>query len=89
MSHAPRYETDYSRYVNSNLTRMLRERGGVHNMNACAEMVGLKPTQHFRKRVRQMLAAGLIDSQTCFTPSGGLEMCFSYRDPVTLKEIPF
>ena len=88
MPNEPRNNTAYAEYVFSNVTRILRDGGGAYNYNELAEKVGLKPTQHFKRRIRQMLAHGLLHLDPTFTPRGGLENRFSYPES-QVQEIPF
>lgn len=81
MPNEPRNTTAYAEYVFSNVTRMLLERGGAYNYKELAEMVGLKPTQHFKRRINQMVAHGLVHLDPAFTPRGGIENRFSYPEP--------
>ena len=76
MPNEPRYKTAYEEYVNSNVPCMLIERGGLYNYKELAEMVGLKPTQHFKRRINQMVARNLIQCTPTFTPRGGIENRF-------------
>lgn len=39
-------------------------------------MVGLKPTQHFRRRVNQLVQSGVFKLVPAFTPRGGIENRF-------------
>jgi len=70
-------KTAYSEFVVYNLLVQLIERGGAYNYNELAALVGLKPTQHFKNRVRQMVEHKMIDISPCFTPRGGIEFRFS------------
>lgn len=89
MPPLPRYETAYSTYVSSNLSRMLLERGGAYNYVELAEMVGLKPTQHFKRRVRQLVSTGALTCFSAFTPRGGLENRFGLPQAEPEVQIPF
>jgi len=76
-SQLPIRQTAYAEYVNSNLTLLVAERGGAYTYSELAEMVGLKPTHNFRRRVKALVAAGALWSNAVFTPRGGLEARFS------------
>jgi len=80
--------TAYGEYVFSNLASCVRSGGGLYNYDELAAMVGLKPTHNFRKRVRQMVAEGLLQLVPAFTPRGGIEARFQIptNEP---KEMPF
>jgi hypothetical protein len=80
MPNEPRNTTAYAEYVFSNVTRMLHERGGAYNYKELADLVGLKPTQHFKRRISQMVAHGLVRLDHAFTPRGGIENRFSYPE---------
>jgi len=84
----PIRQTAYAEYVNSNLTLLVRERGGLYNYLELAEMVGLKPTHNFRRRVKALVAVGTLKSHSVFTPRGGIEVRFSAPEGY-LTEIPF
>jgi len=88
MPNEPRYITAYGEYVFSNTTRMLRERGGAYTYKELAVLLGLKVTPNFRRRIKQMVAQGLVTLTPTFTPRGGLENRFSYPEDQT-QEIPF
>lgn len=88
MPNEPRNTTAYAEYVFSNVTRMIRDGGGAYNYKELAGMVGLKPTQHFKRRINQMVAHGLLTLTPAFTPRGGIENRFSYPE-AQVQEIPF
>jgi len=77
MSSTQGRKTAYVEFVSYNLIARLLERGGAYNYKELADMVGLKPTQHFKKRVRQMVEHKMIEITPCFTPRGGIEFRFS------------
>jgi len=81
-------DTAYKLYVFERVGQVLSERWGAYDYNGLAELVGLKPTHNFRRRVRQMAQAGLIKSVTAFTPRGGLTILF-HHPTVEPTEIPF
>ena len=88
MPNEPRYKTAYEEFVNSNVPRMLVERGGLYNYKELAEMVGLKPTQHFKRRINQMVVRGVILLVPAFTPRGGIENRFQATE-TNAKDYPF
>lgn len=81
--------TAYSQYVFSNLPPTVKSRVGLYNYFELAELVGLKPTHNFRKRVRQLVSEGLLVATACFTPAGGIETRFTSPTDENTKEIPF
>lgn len=89
MPNEPRHNSAYAEYVFSNIRSMLESGGGMYNYKEMAEMVGLKPTQHFKRRVNQMWAHGLISMTNVFTPRGGIEKRFSAVTTPETKELPF
>jgi len=86
-SRTPR-TTSYGEYVFTNVASTVRSGAGLYNYDELAAMVGLKPTHNFRKRVRQMVAEGLLQLVHAFTPRGGIEARFTIptNEP---KEMPF
>jgi len=80
--------TAYGEYVFTNLASTVSSGGGLYNYHELAALVGLKPTHNFRKRVRQMVAEGLLQLVPAFTPRGGIEARFQIptNEP---KEMPF
>lgn len=87
-SQLPIRQTAYAEYVNSNLTLLVAERGGLYTYQELAEMVGLKPTHNFRRRVKALVAAGTLKAHSVFTPRGGIEVRFAMPEGYT-TEIPF
>lgn len=81
--------TVYAEFVYSNLTARIAEGQGAYTVLECAEMVGLKPTQHFKKRVRQMAKEGLLTATPVFTPRGGLTVVYSLPEGQLPKDYPF
>jgi hypothetical protein len=77
MSAKPLVRTAYQEYVSYNIVARLLERGGAYTYKEMSEMVGLKPTQHFKRRVRQMVEHKILDISPAFTPRGGIEFRFS------------
>jgi hypothetical protein len=76
MSSLPRVTTAYAEYVFTNLTPIVRSGGGAYTYSQLAEMVGLKPTQHFKRRVNQLVQLGVFNLVPAFTPRGGIEKRF-------------
>lgn len=81
--------TVYKSYVFYNLPRTVSAGQGVYNYSELAALVGLKPTQHFKKRVRELVALGKLTATPCFTPAGGLELRFSQKLADSTEELPF
>lgn len=82
--------TAYSEYVFSNLTQRMRDGGGLYSYSELAALVGLKPTGNFRRRVKQLVKSGQIETIAAFTPRGGLEARFQVADRVLQNgEFPF
>lgn len=80
--------TAYGEYVFTNLASSVRSGAGLYNYDELAAMVGLKPTHNFRRRVRQMVAEGILQLVPAFTPRGGIEARF--QTPTNeQKEMPF
>jgi hypothetical protein len=77
--------TAYAEYVFSNVNRTLLERGGVYNVKELAELVGLKPTGNFRRRIKQLVKDGQLEAIAAFTPRGGIEA--RYMLPVAAPEL--
>lgn len=89
MPPKPPVKTAYQEYVSYNLVARLLERGGLYNYKELAEMVALKPTQHFKKRVRQMVEHKILEAVPAFTPRGDIELRFALPEPITMQELPF
>jgi len=87
-SQLPIRQTAYAEYVNSNLPFTVRERGGLYTYSELAEMVGLKPTHNFRKRVKALVASEALKAHSVFTPRGGIEVRFAAPEGYT-TELPF
>lgn len=68
--------TAYEQYVKTNLIPIVRSGGGVYSYKELAAMVGLKPTQHFKRRVNQLVMLGVLSLTPSFTPRGGIENKF-------------
>lgn len=81
-------DTVYKQYVFKNVSERVGEAWKAYNYDELAALVGLKPTHNFKKRVRQMVEAGLLKSCTAFTPRGGLAILF-HSPSVEPSEIPF
>ncbi len=76
MSSGRHVTTAYEQYVFSNVPQAARSGQGAYNYNELAAMVGLKPTQHFRRRVNQLVKSGVLKLVPAFTPRGGIENRF-------------
>jgi len=81
--------TAYATYVFSNLPPTVKSGGGLYNYEELAAMVGLKPTHNFRKRVKDLVAAGVLEFHAAFTPLGGIEARYSTVEVQAPKETPF
>lgn len=82
--------TAYSQFVFSNLPQAVHSGGGLYNYHELAQLVGLKPTGNFRKRVKQLVAKGKLDAIAVFTARGGIEARFQLPTaPQNESEIPF
>lgn len=82
MYHPPVKVTAYSEYVFSNLPQQMAAGQGLYTYDELAQMVGLKPTGNFRRRVKQLVADGKIKAESVFTPRGGIEARFRLPDPI-------
>lgn len=89
MSRESGLKTAYVEFVSYNIVARLLERGGAYNYKDLAEMVGLKPTQHFKRRVRQMAEHKILQIEPTFTPRGGIEFRFSLPPVITMEDYPF
>lgn len=88
MPQKPVRETAYGQYVNTNIPHVIAVGEGAYNYKELAELVGLKPTQHFRRRVNWLAADGIIKAEPVFTSRGGIETRFRAPEPVE-KDMPF
>ena len=88
MSQQRKVTTAYEMYVKSNLVEHVRSGGGAYNYKELAAMVGLKPTQHFRRRVNQLAQSGVFTIVPVFTPRGGIENRFMI-DITHMEGMPF
>ena len=76
MSSQRNVTTAYKSYVFSNLPQAARVGQGAYTYSELAAMVGLKPTQHFRRRVNELVKSGILKLVPAFTPRGGIENRF-------------
>ena len=76
MPNEPKYKTVYEEYVNNSVRNALVSRAGLYNYQELADMVGLKPTQHFKRRINQMVAHGKLVCVPTFTARGSIENRF-------------
>lgn len=76
MSSQRNVTTAYQQYVNTNVPQAARVGQGAYTYAELAAMVGLKPTQHFRRRVNQLAKSGVLNVMPVFTPRGGIENRF-------------
>ena len=89
MPNAPKRATAYAQYVNSNLPARVMEGQGLYNYKELAEMVGLKPTQHFRRHVLHLTSRGVLKLTPTFTPRGGIENRFEIGHTGFIGDLPF
>lgn len=88
MSSDRKVTTAYELYVNTNLPQCVSSGAGAYNYKELAEMVGLKPTQHFRRRVNQLVQSGVLKLVPAFTPRGGIENRFM-TNTTEMGDLPF
>lgn len=89
MSERTPRNTPYKEYVFSNLPQRVAVGQGLYNYVELSQLVGLKPTGNFRRRVRDLVACGKLMAVPAFTPRGGIETRFQIPDAPTTEEIPF
>lgn len=89
MFEAPTRKTAYSQYVNSNLPARVLEGEGLYNYHELAALVGLKPTQHFRRRVNHLVNRGVLKLTPTFTLRGGIENRFEIGHTGFIGDLPF
>jgi len=89
MPNAPIRKTAYEEYVYSNLPARVAEGQGLYNYKELAAMVGLKPTQHFKRRVNHLVDLKALSVQHVFTPRGGIESRFCIFEDQSIGELPF
>jgi predicted transcriptional regulator len=82
-------KTVYSEYVFTNITSRLVEGQGAYTVYDLAEMVGLKPTQNFKRRVNQMVEEGMLATYPAFSPRGGLMKIYTVPESPQMKGHPF
>jgi hypothetical protein len=78
-------KTVYQEYVFTNIVARIAEGEGCYPIDDLAQMVGLKPTVNFRKRINQMVNEGLIVSMPAFSPRGSLMKIYCL--PATQPEL--
>jgi len=81
-------DTVYKQYVFERVGQAIQQTWKAYNYDELAVLVGLKPTHNFKRRVREMVQAGLLKSVTAFTPRGGLTILF-HSMSIETTEIPF
>jgi len=81
--------TAYKEFVFYNLPQAVRAGQGAYNYNELAELLGLKATQHFKRRVRELASMNILKITPAFTPSGGIENRFSINETSVREELPF
>lgn len=89
MQRTKKITTPYARFVFLNVPKAAGAGQGAYNYKELAEMVGLKPTQNFRRRVNELVDEGVLKLEAAFTPRGGIENRFSLKVTETIGEIPF
>lgn len=89
MSERTPRNTPYKEYVFSNLPQRVHDGGGIYNYEELSQLVGLKPTGNFRRRVRELVACGKLDAIAAFTPRGGIETRFHLPEAPLGEEFPF
>lgn len=85
MSPQRHVTTSYAQYVFSNLPPIVRSGGGAYTYSELAGMVGLKPTQHFKRRVNELCELGKLVLIHSFTPRGGITSRF--MTPIEQSEL--
>jgi len=83
-----RRDTVYKQYVFDRVGQGTEQSWKAYTYDELAALVGLKPTHNFKRRVREMVQAGLLKSVTAFTPRGGLTILF-HHPTIEPSEIPF
>jgi hypothetical protein len=81
--------TPYKEYVFSNLPPTVSSGGGLYNYQELASLVGLKPTNNFRRRVKELVDCGKLRCVAVFTPRGGIEARFTTPQTVEIGDFPF
>lgn len=89
MPNAPIRKTAYQQYVYSNLPARVAEGQGLYSYKELAALVGLKPTQHFRRRVNHLVDRQVLKVQAVFTPLGGIENRFEIGQSGLIGDLPF
>lgn len=82
MSSARKVTTAYEMFVKSNVPQAVRAGQGAYNYKELGQMVGLKPTVNFRRRINELVRDGVLLLVPAFTPRGGIENRFT----VNLRE---
>ncbi len=81
-------DTVYKQYVFERVGQGTEQSWSAYTYEELAVLVGLKPTHNFKRRIREMVQAGLLKSITAFTSRGGLTILFHHPSNNPL-EIPF
>jgi len=81
--------TAYKEFVFYNLPQAVKVGQGAYNYKELAAMLGLKATQHFKRRVRELALVGVLKITPAFTPSGGIENRFTFNETLDREELPF
>ena len=88
MSSARKVTTPYEMFVKTNVPQVVRAGQGAYNYKELGEMVGLKPTANFRRRVNELARDGVLQLVAAFTPRGGIENRFTTPSDQA-QEYPF
>jgi hypothetical protein len=81
-------DTVYKQYVRDRVGQGLKDNPQLYNYDDLAEMVGLKPTHNFKRRIREMVSEGLLKAHVVFSRRGGLTHMFSTPN-YEQTELPF
>lgn len=89
MSTTTNRATAYKEFVFYNLPQAVKAGQGAYNYKELAAMLGLKTTQHFKRRVRELASMGILKITPAFTLSGGIENRFTFNEILDQEELPF
>lgn len=76
MGSTRKVTTPYEMFVKTNIPHAVRAGQGAYNYKELGEMVGLKPTANFRRRINELVRDGVLRLVPAFTPRGGIENRF-------------
>lgn len=80
--------TPYEMFVKTNVPQAVRVGQGAYNYKELGELVGLKPTANFRRRINELVRDGVLRLVPAFTPRGGIENRFTV-DLLEGMDLPF